>query len=100
MLAYPGLPVDLLWNNWRTIAVMIVTMSKVALWILLLIFSNQVKKYSFAIAGTCPEKECCVDGGCENISSDIDMKRVCYDVNSSNCGVESIVSDDPGRYFT
>ena len=65
-------------------------------WDLLFLHRSICKKVF--LLGLCPKNECCSDTGCECIVSSLDMKRVCYDVNTANCGVESIVSDDPGRY--
>ncbi|XP_023932442.1 pyroglutamyl-peptidase 1-like [Lingula anatina] len=44
-----------------------------------------------------PDTKCCVDGADHCLVSAIDMTKVQQCVNSSACGVEAIVSTDPGR---
>ena len=44
-----------------------------------------------------PSKNCCVDGARACISSKLDMKKVCNAINDDNCGIEAVISHDPGR---
>ncbi|KAK2146863.1 hypothetical protein LSH36_581g01047 [Paralvinella palmiformis] len=46
-----------------------------------------------------PSKNCCVDGARACISSKLDMKKVCNAINDDNCGIEAVISHDPGRYL-
>lgn len=47
----------------------------------------------------CPSNMCCVDGANDCIRSDIDMEKVCSDVNESAITAKAVVSHDPGRYL-
>nr|CAG4642094.1 EOG090X0F1W [Eurycercus lamellatus] len=52
------------------------------------------------ITGCFPNNGVCIPGSCERITTGIDMRKICQHVNhSSDCGVVSCVSDDPGRYL-
>lgn len=51
------------------------------------------------VKGACPERNCCVNGANNCIASDIDMQKVCDEINESAIDVKSIVSEDPGRYL-
>ena len=51
----------------------------------------------YDIRNSCPAGHCCVDGATSSIKSRIDMVRVRDAVNNAHCGVEAIVSLDPGR---
>lgn len=50
------------------------------------------------VRGRCPSSSACVSGAPCCLVSKIDMKRVRDTVNNSICGVQAIVSNDPGRY--
>ena len=52
----------------------------------------------FGIPGTFPQSKCCIDGESKCLTSGIDMRKVCDAVNNAKCGVEAVVSLDPGRY--
>ncbi|GAB6032405.1 hypothetical protein CHUAL_011042 [Chamberlinius hualienensis] len=56
---------------------------------------------SLDIRGLLPPENCCCNDGCapKTLRSAIDMSQVCESVNSSDCRVKSVVSDDPGRYL-
>ena len=49
------------------------------------------------IRNTCPRGHCCVEGGQCSIRSKLDMAKVRDAVNKAGCGVDAIVSLDPGR---
>ncbi|XP_060073603.1 pyroglutamyl-peptidase 1-like [Ylistrum balloti] len=51
------------------------------------------------VKGTCPERNCCVNGANNCIVSGIDMQKVCDEINDSGIEVKSTVSEDPGRYL-
>ena len=51
----------------------------------------------YDVKGLCPGDGCCVHGAACCIVSKIDMKRVKEAVLKSGCGVDCIVSLDPGR---
>jgi len=44
-----------------------------------------------------PETRCCHQGAPAFLMSGIDMSRVCDAVKESGCGVEAVLSFDPGR---
>ncbi len=49
------------------------------------------------IRGAIPSGKCCVDGACRCLVSGLDMQKVCRDVNNARCGVNAVISYDPGR---
>jgi len=53
----------------------------------------------FDVQGRTPSDNCCVDGAPLCLVSEIKMKPVCEAVNQSMCGVNTVVSLDPGRYM-
>ena len=42
-------------------------------------------------------KNCCIDGAAASLTSKLNMSRVCSAVNDQKCGVEAVISHDPGR---
>ena len=50
------------------------------------------------VRGRYPSNNTCVSGAPCCIISKLDMKKVCDSVNKSPCGVDAVVSMDPGRY--
>jgi len=44
-----------------------------------------------------PESRCCHQGAQPFLMSGIDMSRVCDAVKQSGCGVDAVLSFDPGR---
>jgi len=49
------------------------------------------------IHGSRPETRCCQQGAPAFLMSGIDMSRVCDAVKQSACGVDAVLSFDPGR---
>jgi len=49
------------------------------------------------IHGSRPESRCCHQGAPPFLMSGIDMSRVCDAVKQSSCGVDAVLSFDPGR---
>ena len=49
------------------------------------------------INGSRPESRCCHQGAPAFLMSGIDMSRVCDAVKESSCGVDAVLSFDPGR---
>lgn len=47
-----------------------------------------------------PESRCCHQGAPAFLMSGIDMSRVCDAVKQSGCGVDAVLSFDPGRSVT
>ena len=52
----------------------------------------------YDMQGAYPKTMCCVQGGADCLVSKLDMQKVCSAVNDAKCGVEAIVSLDPGRW--
>jgi len=52
------------------------------------------------IHGSRPESRCCHQGAPAFLMSGIDMSRVCDAVKQSGCGVDAVLSFDPGRSVT
>ena len=44
------------------------------------------------------DSQCCHPGAADCVTSCINMKDVCTAVTNSKCGVDAVVSLDPGRY--
>ncbi|ELU08570.1 hypothetical protein CAPTEDRAFT_162094 [Capitella teleta] len=53
----------------------------------------------FDVKGDCPPDGCCVQNSASCIASAIDMRKVCEEVNAAECGVQAVISMDPGRYL-
>ncbi|KAK2179576.1 hypothetical protein NP493_482g00018 [Ridgeia piscesae] len=51
------------------------------------------------IRGVFPKNQCCQFGSDECIASWLGMETVCSAVNNSKCGVDAVISLDPGRYL-
>ena len=51
----------------------------------------------FDVESKLPVNGCCVENACDCIISDLDMSKVCSEVNATNSGIFSVVSHDPGR---
>lgn len=51
------------------------------------------------IRGLFPDSQCCHLGAVECIASCLCMETVCTSVTNSKCGVNAVVSLDPGRYL-
>jgi len=51
------------------------------------------------IKGCVPGNGCCIEGAPHKMVTSINMNVVCEVVNKSNCGVNAVVSKDPGRYL-
>ena len=49
------------------------------------------------VDGLRPESRCCHQGAPAFLMSGIDMSRVCDAVRESGCGVDAVLSFDPGR---
>jgi len=49
------------------------------------------------VHGVRPESRCCHQGAPAFLMSGIDMSRVCDAVKESDCGVDAVLSFDPGR---
>jgi pyroglutamyl-peptidase len=88
-----------LWTNYQPKLVVHVGVSGIAKELTLEQMAHNEGYDKVDIRNNTPMMHCCQEGGQPCLVSSIDMGRVCEAIKQSGCGVDAVLSFDPGRYL-